>query len=477
VDFVHSPYFNKHERLMAMADYLYAALTEPDGAELSKEAIFAYLFPAEAYHEQRMADLQSYLVKLLERFLAQHHLEQHPFHEQYHLMAELAQRNLDKQYLQAFRGLEKQQEKRTHRNEDFFLHQYMMWNESDHFFMRQQQRTRDESLQQKVDALDLFYLTAKLKNACEMVNREHVISVNYNYWLTEELLNYLRDNIADYQAYPPIVVYYHILLTLMEPDDPAHYPRLKGVLNDARPYFQQPTATAREREEVRYMYLYVQNHCIHQINRGHPEFLRELFELYKWLLESEIIFEGEYLSQWDYKNIVTAGHRLEEYSWTEQFIYEYRDRLHPEVRENAFNYNLATLALQQKDYRKALKVLQEVQFSDVYYALGGRVLLARIYYETRDFEPLFSLMDSFQIFIKRNKSISEYQQKLHLNFIKMLRKLTTLRSKLPEEGATLDKKLAEKLQASLNTTPEVAASTWLRAKVRELSPEELRVPR
>ena len=469
VDFVHSPYFNKHERLMAFADYLFVHVPEDNAADLDRQAIFAHLFPDEDYNEQRVADLMSYLVKLLDQFFAQLHYESRGFNQDYHLMADLAHRDLEKEYNKAFRTLKKRQDKKKIKNENYYLQEYQFWDESDHYYMRQQQRTTDGSLQKKVDALDHFYLAAKLKNACEMVNRKNVIEVNYNYWLTQELLNYLKDHIDEYEAHPTIVVYYYILQSLTEPNVHAHYDKLKQVLQQHGQHFAQQTENEREKEEIRYMYLYVQNYCIHNINKGNRAYLRELFELYQWLLESNIILdEREELSQWDYKNIVSAGHRLDEFEWTEKFVYTYKDQLPEDVRENAFNYNLAVLLYHKPDYKQSKRVLHSVEFDDVYYAVGGRALLLRIYYETNDFDPLYSLIDSFQIYMRRNKKIAAYQKELHQNFIKVMRKLTNMKVKLMANHADVEIKHVNAIRDLIQEYKQVAYSGWLRKRLDEI---------
>ncbi len=470
VDFVHSPYFNKHERLMAFADYLLVHIPEDNEPDLDRELIFEHLFPGEEYHEQRLADLMSYLVKLLEQFFAQQHFESRGFNQDYHLMADLAQRDLEKSYNKAFRTLKKSQKKKKIKNENFYMQEYLFWDESDHYYMRQQQRTTDESLQHKVDALDHFYLAAKLKNACEMANRQNVIEVNYNHWLTEELLRSLKANIGDYEDHPAIVVYYHILQCLTEPNDHAHFDRLKEVMQRHGKHFAQKTENEREKEEIRYMYLYVQNYCIHNINKGNRQYLRELFELYQWLLESEIILdEREELSQWDYKNIVSAGHRLDEFEWTEKFVYKYKDKLPEHARENAFNYNLAVLLYHKPDYKQSKRVLQSVEFDDVYYAVGGRALLMRIYYETDDFDPLYSLIDSFQIYMRRNKKISSYQKELHQNFIKIMRKLTNMKVKLIADASAVEQQDVEQLRALIDEYKQVAYTGWLFKRLDDIA--------
>lgn len=465
VEFVQSPYFNKHDRLRDFADYVFANSHPRNEPALDRQRTFEFLFPNEEFQEQKLADLMSYLVRLAEQFLSYQHYERDTFDQQTRLLQELAARDLHKSFQSTQRTLRRDQDKRHHRDEDFYISEYEYWDISDKYFMRQQKRTQDESLQQKVDALDLFYLTSKLKNACEMVNRQHVISQSYHFWLTDEVLGYLKHHIDEYEAHPAIVVYYHILLTLTEPEDEAHFHKLKDVLAKNIDRF--------EREETRYMYLYVQNYIIHRINKGQQDYLPELFGLYKWLLETGIILEGNYLSQWDYKNIVSAGYRMEEYEWTEHFINTYKDYLRPEEQANAYSYNLAMLYYFKKEHKSALKVLQQVEFTDVYYALGARNILLKTYYDLRDYDPLFSLLDSFSVYLKRNKDVSTYQQKIHLNFIKLLRKLTNLTSRADAGGPAAILDQIDNLMARIEENKEVANYAWLHKKAEALKTGEL----
>ena len=46
----------------------------------------------------------------------------------------------------------------------------------------------------------------------------------------------------------------------------------------------------------------------------------EFLDLYKIQLEKGLLFRNGYLEEWDYKNIVTAGVRTNEFIWTEKFI-------------------------------------------------------------------------------------------------------------------------------------------------------------
>ena len=87
-------------------------------------------------------------------------------------------------------------------------------------------------------------------------------------------------------------------------------------------------------------------------------------------------------------------------------------------------------------------------------------MLMAIYYETDEIEPLFSLFDSFRIFLRRNKKISQKDKKLCINLIKFVKKLTRLNSR--------DKQEILKLKEEVNDSGGVASETWLREKIAEL---------
>ena len=56
-------------------------------------------------------------------------------------------------------------------------------------------------------------------------------------------------------------------------------------------------------------------------------------------------------------------------------------------------------------------------------ALGARVLLAKIHYETGAEEALLSLLASFTIFLQRNKQISRSLKRAYLNFCQLFARM------------------------------------------------------
>ena len=146
----------------------------------------------------------------------------------------------------------------------------------------------------------------------------------------------------------------------------------------------------------------------------------EALDLYVKGINSKVLLEAGKLTPWTFTNVVKLSLKLERYSWTQQFINEYESKLFLEFRENALRFNRAELYYAIHRYDDAQRELINVAHTDLNYYLGARVLLAKIYFETKEEEALLSLLASFTIFLKRNKKISKNIKQSGLNFCTIL---------------------------------------------------------
>ena len=145
-----------------------------------------------------------------------------------------------------------------------------------------------------------------------------------------------------------------------------------------------------------------------------------------------------------------------QYDWVKNFIEKNKQFLHPKERKAAYNFNLAVYYFRQNDYVHAMPLLQFADFGDLFTNLTARTMLLRIYYETGTTSGLQSLMDSFQVFINRQKDIS-YQKDNYLNLIRIVRKMLRL------TDSDKDKKAA--LLEEVNRTQYLAERNWLVEKL------------
>lgn len=451
-DYLDSAFVNKNPLLIKFFDLLKNDYPKFSSDKILPEKLFETMFPEEKYDAQKMRYLMTDLVRLLEDYLSDLQFNKNPFTKKFQLLVSFNQRNLDKYFHSTKEIVRNIQDKHPYRDAEFFYNEYLLEAESNLYFSKHANRTNDNSLYSALDNLDFFYLATKLKYCCEVMNRKNVLAVDYELLFLDEMLMYLKKNSNN--LHPVVAIYYQILMTLKESDDETHFSKLKELLNQHIDKFNV--------HEARDMYAFVQNYCIKKINKGNTEYLNELFLMYKTLLKKGIFMVDDYINPWDFKNIVVVGLRLKDFEWTEKFIHEYKSDVAPNFRDNSFNYNLAALYFNKQEYSKALKLLQKVDYTDVYYHLDSKSLLLKTYYELGEIEPLLSLIDAFRIFLRRNKLISEYQRTVYSNQVKFVKKAMNIKLK------PINNDSVSNLKNDIETTKQVADIKWLLQKVNEL---------
>jgi len=454
-DFIRSPYFNTSERIIVLYELIVDQVSIKAKDNPAKEVIHAKVFPGKPFKDQEIRDLMKSLVKLLEDFFIQIELQNDSLGSGMKLLSSYRKRKLDKYFNSSLANINQLFRKHSYRDGQYYLNDYLLGVEKNLFFEQKFKRTDESNLEQISGSLDLFYLTRKLRHSCEIINLKNVIASDSKLFLLEEILSYINKNITKFESTGVISIYHKVLMTLEESDNESHYYDLIGLLEKHSDEFTQ--------SENRNMYAYAQNYCIRKINEGSVNYLNELFDLYKILLEKEIILENKNISPWDYKNIVTVGLRVEQIEWTKKFIHDYEKVIALEFRRNAFTYNLACLFFHQKEYTKALKLFQEVEFTDVYYSLDSKSKLLKIYYELDEVEGLYSLIDSFRVYLRRNKLISDYQKTVYLNLIKYVKKVMQIKL----NGN--DSKKITALRNEVDNNKQVADIKWLTAKLDDLN--------
>lgn len=171
--------------------------------------------------------------------------------------------------------------------------------------------------------------------------------------------------------------------------------------------------------------------------------------------------------QWDLKNMVSIALRLGEYPWTYGIINSLKPELPDDVRENAYTYNLANYYYETKDFRKATRLLQSVEFTDVYYNLDSKSMLLKIYFEQDEEESFFALVTTFKAYLNRNKLISAGTFDTYSNLMKYARKAFVYKIMLPYQRKHNYSKIAS-LKKTVIETKNVVNANWLLNEIEKL---------
>ncbi|MCI5080895.1 MAG: hypothetical protein MRY78_04345 [Saprospiraceae bacterium] len=299
--------------------------------------------------------------------------------------------------------------------------------------------------------LDCFFIVKKLKLFCDFLDYKHTVSKEPKIGMIPGFLDYVQR--SEFMQHPLIKAYYLVTRMLLEKEQEAYFQELKQTLLDHAKNISGP--------ELKTLYIYLINYCIDtKINAGHSEYFHELFDLYKAVLDEELFIEKNTISPQDYKNIITVGLHVRAFEWVEHFIQTYTHKLPEEHQENALTYNLAKVYFHKEDYPKVIEQLREVEYKNLVYALGGKLMLLKTYYELDEYIALDSLIDSFRIYLRRNRKISKEVKQQYMNVLRFVKKLSNL--------DPYDKEAIVKVRNQVEACKALASKKWILQKIEVL---------
>jgi hypothetical protein len=461
-EFVFSPYLNKHEEVRRLVAYISDIYPRLDEKKCTKELIFKSVFVKGKYNEKLLAPVLTYTQRLLEQFWAFEEFRGDQYFQRYLYLRHLRSVQAFAPYERLFQDLEENPMHSTTLGTDKALMRYLLAGEGERYWSQYNKIEFEGCFQRKQEELDVFYLSEKLKDACEALSRQEVKRDERAPRLAEAVIQEIEQNLESYRQIPPIITYY-MVYRMLSSNNPSFF-------GEALEVFQRWENTFSG-GEVSAIFNQFKNYCLIRINQGDQEFLGKLFELYQYQLEQGLLLEEGMLSEWNYKNIVAAGLRLHQYDWVYHFIEKYKDSLAPEFKDNAYRFNLASYHLALGQHHEAMVLLREVEYSDQRYNLGAKTMLLQSYYELKEYDPLFSLTESFRQLLMRDKNMSENFRKGYYNLFRLTRKAAYLRSRLEYLSADKAELELERLKMTLAKTGEVFSRAWFEAKLVGLEEE------
>lgn len=452
--FLESPYHNRNEACKTLFGILEADIRSEKKRVLDKENLYKETFPNTAYNDIKFRKLCSDLLDLGEEFLAIEVYQMNPLHQANYLLQAVHQRQLEKLINSSASKAKLLSDRQYHRPASYYYYQYEIEKNLYKLQNLEVKRASKESIQQInlekiVQNLDYFYISEKLKYYCSLLSWNKIVSLEHQILFIKEIIQIAEKE--EFHNIPPIAIYLRIYYCYIDFENENHYYELKKLIKNHIDIF--PIDEAKDIMDSAI------NYTIQKHNRGKLDYLKENLELYKDALVKEIIFVNEEITPWAYKNIVAIALRLKEFEWTEEFIQTYANRLNLIYKENAINYNMAALYAHKREFKKVIPLLQKVEYDEEYYSLSSKSQLLISYYELKELEVLNAFIESFNIYIKRNKNISKDNKARYSNLILYTRKLVrTMYAEVSE---------LEKLKKEISGSLSVAKS-WLLEKVDEL---------
>lgn len=412
--FLRSPFFNQRKDVVLLFEALSGSSNKgwPD-----KEKLFAGVYPGKTYHDANFHLLQSYLLKLLEQYLAVKQNREDPFARQYSLMQAYQRRGLPVHLRYAASGLKKWLDRQPRRDSRHYEHlRDLCWEE-----YQEEVASKPSgglNLRELSEYTDIAYFSQKLRQICLLTAHQAVYTVDYDNWSRSQqhLFAYLEEQ--DLIKTPAIGLYYHGYFVLRSNgEESAHFEQFNALLLEHSHRFSEP--------EVRELYLIAINYCIRRVNMGDRSFFDHMLALYQRGLETGALLENGKLSRFTYHNVVAAALQTRAYEWAKDFLLKYRGQLDEKYQDNSFFYSYARLEYEQGHYDEALTLIHNANFQDVLLNLAAKTITLKIYYALREYDLLDAHLNAMNNFIRRKKVLG-YHRENYLNILRYTRKLLLL---------------------------------------------------
>lgn len=461
-EFVKSPFFNKNIHVKHLYDYLKKFYPDFKDKKLDKEVVFKNLFGGKKYNDGFLRTVIYNLGKLAEDYLAYINFRKDDLNRGLNLLKELNERKLEKVFLRYYSEIEEDINNVLYHDPEYFLKKYELYNQREIYMdwsKFKQKNFKNYTLNTVTyidDELTSYYLSKALNHYRFMLDKNMYEQVEHNYDFIEHIMEYLMKKDVFFKEKIKIKLHLYEVLLIKEKKE-EYFKILKDILINSK--------AKLSRSDLYSLHNVLQSYCVYQNYNNKPEYVKERFELYKICIGQKLYSATEhiYFDDLMFGNIVNTAIAVNEFTWAEVFIEQYKNAISPDNMDVVINYSYARVHFGKGEFEKALWYLNSIKtIKHIQYKLPVRDLTLMTFYELNLLSQSAYQIDSYRHFLTNNKSaLSEERFERIMSFLKFYTKLV----KNKEKGSI---KELEKLKKELENITNTLEKNWLIRKTGEL---------
>ena len=454
-EYVHSPFFNKNESIKRLFDYLKKCYPAFESEKISKEFVHKKIFTGAEYNDDFMRMLLFGMTKLAEDYLAYLRMKNSEWEMKRLLIWELNERHLDKSVDKALKKTLEDLDKTNKKTSDWYYFKYKVQYENISYLRRKYLNRFDKFLKEAPlgdlhKEFTAYYLITILKMHVFLLNTQKIFNTDKDIASFEQVIDTLDKK---FLKETPLIEIYYTLTMLLHTEEEEYFFTLKKKLTDYE--------ESIDNYDVLELLINLQNYCSRRIRRGDIGFAKDLFDLYRMEVEGEYYMHYGFVHDVLYKGIVEIGVEIGEGAWVKKFTENYKDQLQPEIKDDVYNYGKSFIAFSDGEFENALEHLSKIKLYDIHSKIEVKELSAKIYFEMKLEDMLFSLTDTFRHLLTNSKILSDFRKTAYFNFIKYIKRLYKMNLK-PDRGDIAEIKQMIKKEKQLENR------LWLTRKVNEI---------
>ena len=455
-DFVASPYHNKNSNAARLNKVLLKYAPGFPAEKITKEKIWAQLFPGKRYNYGTMKNIIFSLSGLAMDFLEIENHRANTREMDVNLLEELKQRNLAQLFFKKLREAGTKAGKAEHDSRTplySYIREHAELNYLDYDHQLRNKKFDYTELNRSLVkfCFGTFFLenTNNLQNSLSMdVKIDETLYLTFTE--TYEKLN-IRDAYTD--------TFYYAFLCARSPENEEYYYRFKES------FFKNISGFSKN---VQYkLACCLLNYCKNNNYRNKFKFDKEEFIYVKLIMEKKLYRHTGigWLDRYLYVGAFVSACRAGEQQWGERFIEEYKNELKEDSRQQFYCYAHINKNIRLRRFEEALKyysMCNDVKGRD---KLNFRAFGFVIYYELGYFEELRSLAGATLRMINNDRLFYAEDKTLFRNFINTLVKMADYRT--GSGKFKNDPGFADMITGYVDKNP-VAMSQWTHSKIAEI---------
>lgn len=449
-DYLNSPFFNKREIITKLFNLYKKYYPGFDEKKFTKERIFHKLMPGKKYNDNIFRNLNSILLKYSEEFLSYLNYSREKLSVKRHLLSELNSKKLLHIFESNFKETKTLLDAPIHKDMNFFYEMHLLYLQKD-LFNSYINKFSSEDIFQAEKNLIIYFLMKfmEIQNyilyECRILGLEKKFIFKKNF--VDEIMKKVPEEISEI---PQIKIYYNAF-KLEQTSSEKYYRNLRDLLDK---YWN-----ILEKEKVYNNYADMIDFIKRTRPRDEISTVNELFKIRKDIIERKLYTEN-FITNMFFLNLVKTGLRLKKFDWVNSFIKDFNHLLIDKYRESTAELSYAHYYFELKQYDKSIMHASVVRYEDNFYNLEIKNLYSRIYYEQGLFDVLTDFLNSYRLYISKNRTLSKSDIQNHGSFIRILSKLIRIK----ESGRTHRVFSLTKLIES----EEIISKLWLFEKINEL---------
>lgn len=420
-DFVRSPFHNKSINIVKLYDLLNRKYNILQSRNFSMEEISSAIYNEKGNDTSKVRSLSSDFARLIEKFLIQCEWEKNESYQKTLLLTALNQRNLAKNFNSTLKETIDEQAAEFNRDEDYYYNQIFLEVESFNYELERSSSVSPENFSKINSNIDLFFVITKLNLLHFMYYHKQNITGDddFGIWLKNDIIRYIENRKKKIKKDHPIIyMKYLILMTIVKPEAENYFTDLKKFL---------VKNIGKMNYDVRaYIFGALTNYCIIRCNSGDIRYKLERFKIYQLMEKEEMFKTDKYINYIDFLNLVFSALDVKKIAIAEDYFSKYKDSVLPELKTDTLNLLKAQINYYKEKFDVAISALNNISYDHYYFYLRAKMLLARIYYELDDKEPIEYIIDAAKHYIRRNKKLTSANAELYLKYFIYLNKIIKL---------------------------------------------------